>query len=160
MGYTASAKVEELKETWYCVDASGKVLGKLASDIATVLRGKHMPNFTPHCNMKTHVVVLNVEKVHLSGNKLVDKKYYTHSQWRGGLREASAGKLLDEKPEELVRRAVWGMLPKGSLGKATMTRLRIYSGSDHPHAAQKPGPLPSYVSKSPKKSAQKTEGKK
>ncbi len=141
-GYTVSAKSEELKEQWYVVDAKGQVLGKLAADIASVLRGKHLVNYTPHRNMRTHVVVLNSDKVHLTGRKWEDKAYQHHTNWRGGLREFSAIELNERTPGELVRRAVWGMLPKNRLGKATMTRLRLYTGTDHPHSAQKPTPMP------------------
>src|SRR5256885_110705 len=127
MGYTVSAKSETLEEKWYVVDAKDQVLGRLASDIASVLRGKHLPNFTPHVNMKTHVVVLNADKVHLTGRKWTDKRYRHHTGWRGGLRDFSAQELNQRTPGELVRRAVWGMLPKGRLGHATMTRLRLYT---------------------------------
>lgn len=142
MGYTASAKAHELEEKWYVVDATDKVLGQLAADIATVLRGKHLPTFTPHANMRTHVIVLNAGKVHLSGDKWTTKQYRHHTLWRGGLREFSAKALEERTPGEVVRRAVWGMLPKGRLGHATMTRLRIFAGGDHEHAAQKPVPMP------------------
>lgn len=142
MGYTESAKSSDLKETWYIVDAKDKVLGELASDIASVLRGKHLPNFTPHVNMRTHVVVVNAEKVHLTGRKWDDKMYYNHSGWRGGLRAHNAKDLNQRKPGELVRRAVRGMLPKNRLGNATMTRLRIFAGEEHTHHAQQPVPMP------------------
>lgn len=142
MGYTESAKASELEEKWYVIDAKDKVLGELASDIASVLRGKHLPNFTPHANMKTHVVVVNAEKVHLSGRKWDDKKYYDHSGWRGGLRTQTAKDLNQRKPGDLVRRAVKGMLPKNRLGNATMTRLRIFAGETHTHQAQQPVPMP------------------
>ena len=142
MGYTPSAKPLELTEQWYCVDAEGQILGRLASDIAYVLRGKHMTNYTPHVNMKTHVIVLNANKVKLTGNKLRDKKYYRHSNWVGGLREASAGELLKKKPTDVLRLAVWGMLPKNRLSHVTMTRLRLYADAEHHHQAQKPLPLP------------------
>lgn len=142
MGYTESAKPSDLKETWYVVDAKDKVLGELASDIASVLRGKHMTNFTPHVNMQTHVVVVNAEKVHLSGRKWENKMYYNHSGWRGGLRTTSARDLNQRKPGDLIRRAVKGMLPKNRLGNATMTRLRIFAGDAHTHQAQQPIPMP------------------
>jgi large subunit ribosomal protein L13 len=142
MGYTASAKPADLQEQWFYVDAEGQILGRLASDIAYVLRGKHMPNYTPHVNMKTHVIVLNAGKVRLTGKKWDDKKYYRHSGWVGGLRETNARQLLAKKPGELVRLAVWGMLPKNRLSHVTMTRLRIYASPGHNHQAQKPQPLP------------------
>jgi len=142
MGYTVSAKASDLPETWYVVDAKDKVLGQIASDIAHVLRGKHMPNFTPHVNMGTHVIVVNAEKVHLSGRKWDDKMYYRHSGWVGGIKETNATDLNTKKPGELVRLAVKGMLPKNRLGRATMTRLRIFAGPEHTHSAQKPTDMP------------------
>ena len=142
MGYTASAQPKELKETWFIVDAENKVLGALAADIATVLRGKHRPDFTPHVNMQTHVVVVNAEAVHLTGRKWERKVYYQHSGWRGGLRSFTAKELNDRKPGELVRRAVKGMLPKNRLGRAAMKRLRIFAGPEHHHQAQQPIPMP------------------
>lgn len=147
MGYTASAKASELPETWYVVDAKDRVLGQVASDIAYILRGKHMPSFTPHINMGTHVVVVNAEKVHLSGRKWDDKMYYRHSGWVGGLRETTAAKLNAKKPGELVRLAVKGMLPKNKLGRATMKRLRIFAGPEHTHKAQKPTAMPERTAK-------------
>ena len=142
MGYTASAKPSDLEEQWYFVDAKDMVLGELASDIASVLRGKHMTNFSPHVNMKTHVIVVNAEKVHLTGRKWDQKIYYRHSGWRGGLKSRTALELNKRKPGELVRVAVKGMLPKNRLGRATMKRLRIFAGEAHHHDAQKPVPLP------------------
>ncbi len=142
MGYTKSAKTSELPETWYVVDARGKVLGQLAADIASTLRGKHSPLFTPHVNMRTHVIVINAEKIHLTGRKWDAKRYHQHSGWRGGLRTFTARQLNERKPGELIRRAVWGMLPKNRLGRATMKRLRIFAGETHRHQAQKPMPLP------------------
>lgn len=142
MGYTASANSATLEEKWYVVDAEGQILGRLASDIARVLRGKHMATFTPHVNMKTHVVVVNADKIRLTGDKWRSKKYYRHSGWVGGIRETNAEQLNEKKPGELVRLAVWGMLPKNRLGRATMKRLRIFQGPEHTHSAQKPEPLP------------------
>jgi large subunit ribosomal protein L13 len=142
-GYTASAKSQDLAEQWYYVDCDGKILGRLASDIAYVLRGKHMPNFTPHVNMKTHVIVLNADKIQLTGKKWTDKKYYRHSNWVGGLRETTAGEMREKKPEDLIRIAVKGMLPKNRLSRVTMTRLRVYNDGNHErHQGQKPQPLP------------------
>lgn len=142
MGYTNAAIFEKLEETWYVVDAKDQVLGRVASDIASVLRGKHMTNFSPHVNMRTHVIVLNADKIHLSGRKWKNKKYYWHTGWVGGIKETNAEALNEKKPGELVRKAVWGMLPKNTLGRNAMTRLRIVAGEDHPHEAQKPLPLP------------------
>lgn len=142
MGYTASAKSSELEEVWYVVDAENRVLGELASDIAFVLRGKHLPSFTPHINMKTHVIVVNAEKVHLTGRKWENKIYYRHSGWVGGLKSTTARELNTRKPGEPVRLAVRGMLPKNRLGRTMLTRLRIVAGPDNPHTAQKPVPMP------------------
>lgn len=142
MGYTPSARFESLEETWYVIDAKNQILGRLAADIATVLRGKHLRNFTPHVNMKTHVVVLNAADVHLTGRKWTQKIYYRHSGWVGGLKSHTAKELNERKPGELVRKAVRGMLPKNSLGRGMMKRLRLFEGKDHTHQAQKPVPMP------------------
>lgn len=143
MGYTASANSQTLKEQWYVVDAKDQILGRLASDIAMVLRGKHMPTYTPHANMMTHVIVINAEKVKLTGDKWVSKKYQWHTYNQpGGFKETTAEKLNAKKPGDLVRIAVKGMLPKNRLGNATMTRLRIFAGPDHSHQAQMPVPMP------------------
>ncbi len=142
MGYTASANEQTLPEKWYVIDAAGMVLGRLASDVAHVLRGKHSPQFTPHANMKTHVIVLNADKVVLTKDKMRTKTYYRHTGWPGGIRSISAEALNARKPGELVRIAVQGMLPKNRLGRATMTRLRVYATGEHQHHAQKPEPLP------------------
>jgi large subunit ribosomal protein L13 len=148
MGYTASAKSSELKETWYIVDARNQVLGKIASAVASALRGKHLTNYTPHADMKTHVIVVNAEKVHLTGRKWDQKEYHNHSGWPGGLRTFKARQLNQRKPGELVRRAVWGMLPKNRLGRGMLTRLRVVAGPEHRHQAQKPTPLPTMERKS------------
>jgi large subunit ribosomal protein L13 len=142
MGYTASAKVQDLKEQWYVVDAKDQVLGRLATDVALVLRGKHRPDYTPHVNMKTHVIVLNADKVKLTGKKWTQKKYYHHSGYPGGLRETSAEVLNARKPGELVRVAVKGMLPKNRLGRTILKGLRIVAGPEHSHQAQQPIALP------------------
>ena len=141
MRTTFSPKKESFKETWYIVDAKGQILGRLASKIAQVLRGKHLPIFSPHLSPRTHIVVVNADKVKLTGKKMTKKIYYWHTGYPSGLRSASAEKLMQKKPEELIRRAVWGMIPKNRLGHATMKRLRIYAGPDHPHTAQKPQSL-------------------
>jgi large subunit ribosomal protein L13 len=138
---TVSAKPAEVKERWYEVDAKDQVLGRLASRIATVLRGKHLPDFTPHVNMRTHVVVVNAAEVKLTGNKWDDKIYYRHTGWPGGIKSATARELQARKPGEILRKAVQGMLPKNRLGHATMTRLRIFPGPQHNHQAQKPESL-------------------
>jgi large subunit ribosomal protein L13 len=124
------------------VDAQDRVLGRLAVQIATILRGKHKPLFAPHLDMGDHVVVVNAEKVHLTGRKLTGKVYRWHSGYIGGLREVTADKMLKTHPERVVEWAVQGMLPKGRLGRAMAKKLKVYRGTDHPHAAQKPEPLP------------------
>lgn len=138
---TFSAKAEETKQDWYVVDASGKVLGRLASEIALRLRGKHKAIYTPHVDTGDFIVVVNAEKITLTGKKLTDKIYYSYSGYPGGLRETAAGKMLAEKPENLIRIAVAGMLPKNNLGKKMLKKLKVYSGNAHPHEAQCPHTL-------------------
>lgn len=138
---TFSAKAEETKKDWYVVDASGKVLGRLASEIALRLRGKHKAIYTPHVDTGDFIVVVNAEKILLTGKKLTDKIYYSYSGYPGGLRETAAGKMLAEKPEKLIRIAVAGMMPKNNLGRKLLKKLKIYSGNAHPHDAQCPKTL-------------------
>jgi large subunit ribosomal protein L13 len=139
---TQSAKPAEVERRWYVVDATDQVLGRFASRLATVLRGKHKPSFTPHVDTGDFVIVVNAEKVKLTGNKRESKTYYRHSGWVGGLRSITAGKLLEgPHPDRVVRNAVQGMLPKNSLGRKMLGKLKIYAGPDHPHAAQKPEEL-------------------
>ncbi len=138
---TYMAKAGEVERRWYVVDAEGQVLGRMASRIAAVLRGKNKATFTPHVDTGDFVVVVNAAKVRLTGNKLDQKKYYRHSGYPGGIREESARHLLERKPEEVIRNAVWGMLPKGSLGRRTLKKLKVYRGDEHPHAAQAPEQL-------------------
>lgn len=142
MKTTYFAKRGEREQTWYVTDAEGQVLGRLASRIAAVLRGKHQPQYTPHIDTGDFVIVVNAEKVLLTGKKLTDKLYYHHSLYPGGLKQKTAGQLLKEKPEEVLRMAVRGMLPKNSLGRAMLRKLKIYRGGVHPHDAQVPRPLP------------------
>ncbi|MBI2359791.1 MAG: 50S ribosomal protein L13 [Deltaproteobacteria bacterium] len=123
---------------WYVVDARGKILGRLASEVARILRGKHKAGFTPHVDGGDFVIVVNAEGVKLTGKKLAQKVYYRHSEYPGGLREMSAGKLLARKPEAMIRAAVKGMLPKNRLSRKLVTKLKVYAGPDHPHQAQKP----------------------
>ncbi|WP_456386650.1 50S ribosomal protein L13 [Desulfolithobacter sp.] len=133
--------VDEIKRKWYVVDADGKVLGRVASEIARRLRGKHKPTF---CNFQDNgdfIVVINADKVHLTGNKWDDKKYYRHTGYMGGIKEQSAKEVLAKKPEELIRMAVKGMLPKNKLGRKQLKKLKVYAGSDHPHQAQQPETL-------------------
>jgi large subunit ribosomal protein L13 len=126
---------------WYIVDAQGKILGRIASEIAKVLRGKNKPIFTPNADTGDFVIVINAKGIRLSGHKLDDKIYYRHSEYPGGIRSRTAASLLEEKPEELIHLAVKGMLPKTRLGRKLATKLKIYAGADHPHDAQKPKPL-------------------
>jgi len=132
------AKKEEVARDWYVVDADAKVLGRLASEIARRLRGKHKAIYTPHTDTGDFVIVVNAEKISLTGKKLTDKVYYHHSGYPGGLKATAAGKMLKEKPEEVLRTAVKGMLPKNTLGRAMLKKLKIYTGGDHPHEAQCP----------------------
>lgn len=138
---TFSAKKTDVKSAWHVVDADGQVLGRLATQVAILLRGKHKPIFTPHVDTGDHVVVINAEKVRLTGDKLRQKLYRRHSGYPGGLKEVSAGTLLREKPERLVTLAITGMLPKNKLGKHMATKLRVYRGTAHPHEAQAPQPF-------------------
>lgn len=138
---TYMAKPGEVERKWYVVDAADQVLGRLASKIARVLRGKHKPTFTPHVDTGDFVIVINAEKVRLTGNKLKDKKYRWHTGYPGGLKEMSYEKLLEKKPEEAVRSAVKGMLPHNKLGRQLLKKLKVYSGPEHPHQAQQPEEL-------------------
>ena len=136
---TVSAKGSE--HSWYLADVEGKILGRAAARIASVLRGKTKPTFTAHADAGDFVVVVNAEKVRLTGNKWTDKLYRDHSLFPGGLAEYSAKELVARHPTELVKRAVWGMLPKGPLGRRIYKKLKVYAGTEHPHAAQQPKPL-------------------
>ena len=135
---TPMPKENEIERKWFVVDAEGKVLGRLATRIATILRGKHKPLFTPHLDVGDHVVVLNAEKVHLTGRKLQNKQYRWHTGYIGGLREVSAEKMLKTHPERVIEWAVQGMLPKNRLGRAMAKKLKVYRGAAHPHQAQRP----------------------
>jgi large subunit ribosomal protein L13 len=126
---------------WFIVDADGRVVGRLATQIANVLRGKHKPSFTPHVDSGDFVVVINAAKVKFSGRKLEDKLYIRHTGWPGGVRRATAGRVMQERPERVLRSAVTGMLPKNRLGRKLATKLKIYRGAEHPHAAQQPEQL-------------------
>jgi large subunit ribosomal protein L13 len=144
-GVGSNSKTFQAKEpydrAWFIVDMSGKTLGRAATRIASVLRGKHRPTFTAHVDAGDFVIVVNADKVHLSGKKWDDKTYYDHSLYIGGLRQQSAKQLLKRHPTHLVERAVWGMLPKGPLGRRIVKKLKVYAGPDHPHIAQQPKPL-------------------
>lgn len=135
---TYQAKKEELEHRWYLVNAEGQVLGRLAASLAKLLRGKHKPTYTPHLDTGDFIIVVNAEKVTLTGKKMKDKKYYHHTGYPGGIKEVSAEKLLARKPTEIIRMAVRGMLPKNSLGRQMLRKLKVYTGPKHPHEAQKP----------------------
>ena len=139
---TQSAKPAEVERRWYVADATDQVLGRFASRLATILRGKHKPTFTPHVDTGDFVIVVNAEKVKLTGNKREQKTYYRHSGWMGGIRSTTAAKVLEgPHADRVVRDAVRGMLPKNSLGRKMLGKLKVYAGPDHPHAAQKPEEL-------------------
>ncbi len=131
-------KKEEVVRDWYVIDAEGQTLGRLATKIATVLRGKNKPTYTPHIDCGDFVIILNAEKVELTGNKLDKKIYYNHSGYTGGLRERTARTMRDKYPVEMVERAIKGMLPKNRLGRQMYKKLFVYAGSEHPHTAQQP----------------------
>lgn len=131
-------KVNSGDKTWWVVDAEGQNLGRLATQIASVLRGKHRPEVTPHLDLGDHVIVVNAEKIEVTGNRLDDKTYHRHSGYPGGLRSMSLRDLLDRHPDRVVKLAVKGMLPRGRLGRKHLSKLRVYAGPDHPHTAQTP----------------------
>jgi large subunit ribosomal protein L13 len=138
---TFVAKEQDVNKKWYVVDAENKVLGRLATQIAARLRGKHKPIYTPHADTGDFIVVVNAKKVAMTGSKLDRKMYYRHSGYVGGLKQISARKLLEKKPEEIIRYAVRRMLPKNSLGRRQLKKLKIYAGPEHPHQAQQPEKL-------------------
>lgn len=135
---TFMEKKETVERKWYVVDAEGQTLGRLATKVAMVLNGKHKATYTPHIDCGDYVIVVNADKIKLTGNKLMDKKYYNHSGYPGGLRERNAKTMIEKYPEEMIERAVKGMLPKGRLGRAMNKKLFVYAGPDHKHQAQKP----------------------
>jgi large subunit ribosomal protein L13 len=139
---TWNAKPGEVERRWYLVDADGKTLGRLATRIADALRGKDKPQYTPHVDTGDFVVVVNAEKIVVTGDKLDSKIYYRHSGYPGGLRQRTLREQLERRPEEVIRKAVKGMLPRNRLARAQLTKLKIYAGPDHPHEAQAPKPLP------------------
>ena len=132
------AKPADIERKWYVIDANGQTLGRLASQVAMILRGKHKPIYTPHVDCGDHVIVINADKVVLTGKKLDQEVYYRYSGYIGGLKETSARDMLANKPEKMVYEAVKGMMPKNSLGRQMLTKLRVYKGAEHEHAAQKP----------------------
>lgn len=133
---TYTPKATELEQRWHLMDASGKTLGRLASQVAQLLRGKHRPSFSPHLDMGDHVVVINASQLQVTGKKLRDKVYYRHSGYPGGLKQETLAKLLAEHPTRVLEHAIQGMLPHNRLGRALMRKLRVYAGSEHPHRAQ------------------------
>jgi len=136
---TFSAKPGDIQRKWFLVDAEGVVLGRLASIVATRLRGKHKPMYTPHMDCGDHIVIINADKVQMTGNKYADKTYYRHTGYPGGIRSTTAGKILKGKhPERVVEKAVQRMIPKGPLGRQVLSKLKVYAGSEHPHEAQQP----------------------
>src|SRR6201746_1243164 len=138
---TYVANANDRERDWLVVDATGQTLGRLATQIADTLRGKRKPEFTPHCDVGDFVVVINAGKVAVTGNKREQKRYYRHSGYPGGLRSRTLGEQRERRPEEVIRRAVRGMLPRNRLARRQITKLKVYPGPDHPHAAQKPEPL-------------------
>ncbi len=141
MHKTYMAKPGEVTREWYVVDASGKTLGRLATEIARILRGKHKPQYTPHVDVGDFVIVINAEKIAVTGRKLDQKRYYRHSGYPGGLRSITLRRQLEKHPERVIRAAVKGMLPKNRLGRRMLKKLKVYAGPEHPHQAQQPKPL-------------------
>ncbi len=135
---TFSAKAEEIERKWFLIDAEDKVLGRLASQVSRILRGKHKPIFTKHVDTGDHIVIINAEKVRLTGKKVSQKIYYRHSQYPGGLKEIGVERMLKEHPERVIEFAVRGMMPHNRLGRQMLKKLRVYAGNEHPHEAQQP----------------------
>lgn len=138
---TFSAKPESVKRDWFLVDADGKTLGRLASEIARRLRGKHKTEYTPHVDTGDYIVVVNAEKIAVTGNKMADKMYYRHTGYVGNMKSANLTEMLERNPERVLQLAVKGMMPKNPLGRAMQRKLKIYAGTEHPHAAQQPQAL-------------------
>ncbi len=138
---TFSAKPESVERDWYVVDATDKTLGRLATEIARRLRGKHKPVYTPHVDTGDYIVVVNADKVRVTGNKRTDKMYYRHTEFPGGIKEINFDKLMDHKPEMAIEKAVKGMMPRNPLGRAMLSKLKVYAGAEHPHTAQQPKEL-------------------
>lgn len=138
---TFSAKSEDVRHDWYVVDATGKTLGRLSTEIARRLRGKHKPEYTPHVDTGDYIVVVNAEKIRVTGNKMKDKIYYHHTGFIGNLKSITLEKLLKKAPERVIEKAVKGMMPRGTLGRQMFSKLRVFAGPEHTHAAQQPIPL-------------------
>ena len=132
------AKAGEIERKWYVVDAEGKTLGRLASEVASILRGKHKPTYTPHIDTGDHVIIINAEKIELTGNKWSDKMYYRHSGYLGGIKQRTAQEMREKQPQKMLELAIKGMLPKGPLGRQMYRKLHVYAGPEHPHQAQQP----------------------
>ncbi|MCK4336766.1 MAG: 50S ribosomal protein L13 [Candidatus Aminicenantes bacterium] len=131
-------KNSEIKKKWWLINAQGKILGRLATEISILLRGKNKTEYTPFLDSGDFVIIINAEKIKVTGDKLEQKKYYSHSGYPGGIKEITLKELLDKKPEDVIRKAVWGMIPKNKLGRAVYKKLKVYRGPDHPHKAQSP----------------------
>lgn len=138
---TFSAKPDSVKRDWYVVDAAGKTLGRLATEVATRLRGKHKPEYTPHVDTGDYVVIVNAEKIVVTGNKAANKMYYSHTGFPGGIKEINFNKLQADKPEMIIEKAVKGMMPRTPLGRDMLRKMKVYAGGAHPHDAQQPQPL-------------------
>lgn len=138
MRTTYMANANNIERKWYVVDAEGKTLGRLSSEVASILRGKHKPTFTPHVDTGDNVIILNASKIELTGKKLTDKIYYRHTQYAGGLKTRTANEMRTNYPTKMLELAIKGMLPKGSLGRQMIKKLHVYAGAEHPHQAQKP----------------------
>ncbi|MEM1231278.1 MAG: 50S ribosomal protein L13 [Pseudomonadota bacterium] len=138
---TVSVRAQDVERAWVVIDAADQVLGRLATEVAHRLRGKHKPAFTPHVDTGDFVIVVNADKIRVTGNKTTDKQYYRHSGYPGGIKSVNFEKLRDTHPERIIEKAVKGMLPKNPLGRAMFRKLKVYGGSEHPHAAQQPQPL-------------------
>ena len=138
---TFSAKPEEVRRDWFVVDATDKTLGRLATELASRLRGKHKPEFTPHVDTGDHIVVVNASRIHVTGKKMTDKTYYRHTGYVGNLKSITLEKLMEKSPEQVITIAVKGMLPKNRLGRAMLKKLRVFAGPEHSHTAQQPQPL-------------------
>jgi large subunit ribosomal protein L13 len=138
---TYMARSEDVDKKWYVIDGEGKTVGRLSSKIARILRGKEKPQFTPHADIGDFVIIVNADKLKFTGKKWDNKRYYWHTGHPGGIKSIAAGDLSDKKPEEILKKAVWGMLPKNRMQKKLITRLKIYTGKEHPHAPQKPETL-------------------
>jgi large subunit ribosomal protein L13 len=138
MRTTYMANANNIERKWFVVDAEGKTLGRLATEVASILRGKHKPTFTPHVDTGDHVIIINASGIELTGKKLTDKIYYRHTQFAGGLKTRTANEMRTNYPEKMLELAIKGMLPKGSLGRQMFKKLHVYAGAEHPHQAQKP----------------------